>query len=91
MDALQVDLCWISPTSGNKSMPVGLAMAVVEAEVEDPWSAMVAQASFWWHGGALLVERGGIGIRVISYVSRQRHLVAEPCQFIEQRYEYLLL
>ena len=42
MDALQVDLNWISPTSGNKSVPVGLAAAVVEAEAEDPWSAVVA-------------------------------------------------
>jgi hypothetical protein len=66
----------------------GLAAAV---EAEDPSSAVVAQASFWLHGGALLVERGGIGIRVIRCVLRQRWLAAEPCHFIEQRYEYLLL
>ena len=70
-------------------MPVGLA--TLEEEAEDPWSAMVAQASFWWRGGALLVERGGIGVRVIRCVPWQRRLVAEPCQFVEQRYEYLLL
>jgi hypothetical protein len=57
--------------------------------VEDPRSAMVAQASFWWHGGALLVEHGSIGVRMIRCVPRQRRLVAEPCQFVEQRYEYL--
>ena len=43
-------------------MPAGLEAAV---EAEDPRSAVVAQTSFWWRGGALLVERGGIGIRVI--------------------------
>ena len=42
-------------------MPVGL----VVAEVEDPRSAVLAQASFWWCGGALSVERGGIGVRVL--------------------------
>ena len=74
-------------------MPAGLATAATEAEaeVEDPQSVVVAQASFWWHGGALLVERGNIGIRVIRCVPRQRRLAAEPCQFIEQRYEYLFL
>ena len=70
-------------------MPTGLA-AVAE-EAEDPRSVVVAQASFWWHGGALPVERGGIGVRVIWCVPMQRRLVAEPCQIIEQRYEYLLL
>ena len=61
------DLNWISPTSGNKSMPAGLAAAT---EAEDPWSAVVAQASFWWRGGALPVERGGINVRVIRCVPR---------------------
>ena len=42
-------------------------------------SATVAQASFWWCGGALPVERGGISICVIRCVPRQRHLAAEPC------------
>ena len=72
-------------------MPAGLAVAAVKAKVEDPQSTVVAQASFWWRGGALLVERGGIGVHVIRYVPRQRRLAAEPCQFVEQRYEYLLL
>ena len=36
----------ISPTSGNKSVPVGLAAAVT-----DPRCAVVAQASFWRLGG----------------------------------------
>ena len=78
----------ISPASGNKFVPVGL---VVVVEAEDPWSAVVAQASFWWRGGALTVEHGGISVRVIRCVLRQRRLAAEPCQFIEQRYAYLLL
>jgi hypothetical protein len=89
VDALQVDLNWISPAMENKSVPTGLAAAVTEAE--DPRTALVAHASFWWHGGALLVEHGGIGIRVIRCVPRQRRLAAELCQFIEQRYEYFLL
>ena len=79
----------ISPASGNKSMPARLVVAAVKAE--DPRSAVVAQASFWWRGGALLVEHGGIGVHVIRCVPRQRRLAAEPCQFIEQRYAYLLL
>ena len=58
----------ISHASGNKSMPTRLAAA--EAEAEDPRSIVLAQASFWWHGGALLVERGGISIHVISCVPR---------------------
>ena len=81
----------ISAASGNKSVSTGLAAAAVEVEAEDPWSVVVAQASFWWHGRARPVEHGGIGIRVIRCVPRQRRLAAEPCQFIEQRYEYLLL
>jgi hypothetical protein len=32
----------ISPASGNKSVPVGLAAAT-----KDPWCAVVAQASVW--------------------------------------------
>ena len=67
MDALHVDLNWIYPASGNKYVPARLA-AMVEAE--DPWSAMVAQTSFWWRGKALLVERGGIGVHVIRCVPR---------------------
>ena len=39
----------VSPTSGNKSMPVGLAAAA--AATEDPQCAVVAQASFWRLGG----------------------------------------
>ena len=72
-------------------MPTGLAAAAAEAEAKDPRFTMVAQASFWWRGGDLPVERGSIGIRVIRCVLRQRWLAVEPCQFIEQRYEYLLL
>jgi hypothetical protein len=72
VDALQVDLNWISPASGNKSVPAGLVAAA-----EDPRSVVVAQASFWWRGGALLVEHGGIGIRMIMCVPRQRRLAAE--------------
>ena len=52
-------------------MSAGLAAApaaMAEIEEEDPRSAVVAQASFWWHGRALLVERGGIGICVIRCV-----------------------
>ena len=61
-------------------MLAGLAVvAVVKAEVEDPRSAVVAQAYFWWRGGALLVERGDIGIHVIRCVLWQRWLAAEPC------------
>ena len=71
---LQVDL--YIPTSGNKSVPAGLAAAV---EAEDLRSAVVVQASFWWHGGALPVKRGGIGVRVIRCVPRQRRLVVESC------------
>ena len=71
-------------------MPARLVATVAAAEVEDPWSAVVAGASFWWHGGALPVERGGISVCVIRCVPWQRWLAAEPCQFIEQRYEYLL-
>ena len=40
----------LSPASGNKSMPVGLA-TVAAAAIEDPQCAMVAQASFWRLGG----------------------------------------
>ena len=65
VDGLQVDLNWISPASGNKSVPAGFAAV---AEAEDPRSAVVAQASFWWHGWALPVEHGGIGVRVIRCV-----------------------
>ena len=46
-------------------MPIGLAVA---EKAEDPWSTVVAQASFWWRGRALPVERGGIGVRVIRCV-----------------------
>ena len=42
MDAQQVDLNWISPASGNKSVPAGLAAVAVEVEAEDPRSAVVA-------------------------------------------------
>ena len=70
-------------------MSTGLAAAAAEAE--DPRSVVVAQASFWWRGGALQVEHGGIGVRVIRCVPWQRWLAVEPCQFIEQSYEYLLL
>ena len=59
----------ISPASGNKSMPARLA-TVAEAEAEDPQSAVVSQTSFWWRGGALPVERGSIGVRVIRCVPR---------------------
>ena len=38
----------ISPASGNKSMPVGLAAV---AAVEDPWCAVVAPMSFCRLGG----------------------------------------
>ena len=58
-------------------MPAGLA--VVVAEAADPRSVVVAQASFWWHGGAVPVERGGIGVHVIRCVPWQRWLAAEPC------------
>jgi hypothetical protein len=34
----------VSPASGNKSVPIGLAAAVA---AKDPRCAMVAQASFW--------------------------------------------
>jgi hypothetical protein len=57
-------------------VPAGLAAAAAEAE--DPQSAVVAQASFWWRGRALPVERGGIGVRVIRCVPRQKRLAAEP-------------
>ena len=67
----------------------GHLLAVTAAE--DPQSVVVAQASFWWHGGALPVEHGGISILVIRCVLRQRQLAAKPCQFVEQRYKYLLL
>ena len=51
-------------------MPAGLvAVEEEEAEVEDPRSTVVAQASFWWCGGALSVEHGGIGVCVIRCVS----------------------
>ena len=50
-------------------MPIGLAEAAT-VEAEDPWSTVVAQEAFWWHGGALLVERGGIGVRMIRCVLR---------------------
>jgi hypothetical protein len=52
-------------------VPARLAAVVVaEAEAEDPRSAVVAQVSFWWRGGALPVERGSIGVRVIRCVAR---------------------
>ena len=38
----------VSPTSGNKSVPIGLAVVVA---AEDPRCAVVAQASFWRLGG----------------------------------------
>ena len=79
----------ISPISGNKFVPTRLAAATVETK--DSRSAMMAEASFWWRGGALSVERGGIGVHVIRCVPQQRRLATESCQFIEQRYEYLLL
>jgi len=72
----------ISPASGNKYVPAGLAAApaaMAEIEEEDPRSAVVAQASFWWCGGALSVERDGIGVHMIRCVQRQRWLAAEPC------------
>ena len=69
-------------------MPARFAMV---AKAEDLLSAVVAQASFWWRGRAHPVEHGSIGIHVIRCVPRQRRLEAKPCQFIEQRYEYLLL
>jgi hypothetical protein len=72
-------------------VPTRFAVAAAEAEAEDPQFPVVAQVSFWWRGAALLVERGGIGIRVIRCVPWQRRLATEPCQFVEQRYEYLLL
>ena len=72
-------------------MPARLVVAAAEAKVEDPRSTVVAQASFWWHGRALLVERGGISVHMIRCVPRQRQLATEPCQFVEQMYEYLLL
>ena len=68
----------ISPASGNKYVPAGLAVAAA-MEAENLQSAMVAQASFWWRGGVLLVECGRIGVRVIRCVPRQRWLAAEPC------------
>ena len=40
----------VSPTSGNKSMPVGFAAT---AAAEDPRCVMVAQVSFWRLGGGL--------------------------------------
>ena len=55
-------LNWIFPASGNKFVPARLAAA---AEAEDPQSVVVAQATFWWRGGALSVEHGGIGVCVI--------------------------
>jgi hypothetical protein len=67
-------------------VPAGLA-----ATAEDPRSTMVAQVSFWWYGGALPVECGDIGVRMIRCVPWQRWLATEPCHFVEQRYEYLLL
>ena len=72
-------------------MPARLVVAAAEAKVEDPRSTVVAQASFWWHGESLSVEHGTIGIRVIRCVPQQRWPTAKPCQFVEQRYEYLLL
>ena len=73
-------------------MLIGLAVAAeAEAEAKDLRSAVVAQASFWWRGRALLVEHGGIGVRVIRCVPQQRRLTAKTCPFVEQRYEYLLL
>ena len=62
-----------SLASENKSVPARLEAAttvVAEVEVEDPRSAMVAQASFWWRGGALPVEHGGIGVHAIRCVLR---------------------
>ena len=47
-----------------------LAAVAEEMEAEDPRSTMVAQTSFWCRGGALLVERGGIGVGVIRCVPR---------------------
>ena len=41
----------VSPASGNKFVPVGLAAAAVAAATEDPHCAIVAQASFWRLGG----------------------------------------
>jgi hypothetical protein len=63
----------ISLASENKSVAAGLAAAT---EAEDPRSTVVAQASFWWCGRALLVEHGGIGVRVIWCVPWQRRLAA---------------
>ena len=47
----QVDLYigYISPTSENKSVPVGLVAMVATAE--DPRCVVLAQASFWRQGG----------------------------------------
>ena len=39
----------LSPASGNKSVPIGLATAA--AATEDPQCVVVAQASFWRLGG----------------------------------------
>ena len=67
----------ISPASGNKSVLARLAVAAVEAK--DPRFAVVAQASFWWHGEALPVEHGGIGVHVIRFVPWQRQPAVEQC------------
>jgi hypothetical protein len=80
VDALQVDLNWIYPQQVETNLcSLDFAAVVTEMEVEDPRSTVVAQASFWWRGGALLVERGIIDVHVIRCVPRQRRLAAEPC------------
>ena len=66
-------------------MPTRLAAAataVVEAEVEDPWTTVVAQASFWWRGRALPVEHGDIGVRMIRCVPRQRRIEIIELHFL---------
>ena len=74
MDALHVDLNWIYPLQ----VEINLCPLDLRRWRRILGSAEVAQASFWWRGGALLLERGGIGVHVIRCVSLQRWLAAEP-------------
>jgi hypothetical protein len=58
----------ISPASGNKSVSIGIVVAV--AATEDPWCAVVAQASFEARQCVFLVERGSIGVCVRRVLCR---------------------
>jgi hypothetical protein len=64
----------ISPSSGNKFVPVRLVAA---AAVADPWCAVVAPASFWRLGGGAC-QWSVAPLVFVSIVSRGRGDRSDP-------------